>query len=82
MLKKLIVTFAALGFAAALSAAAMAQTGPVATACSKEITEYCAKAGHGNAQTRNCLQKHRKQLSSACRDTLDTTGGGRGRNRR
>ena len=81
MLKKLTTTFAALTVAAAFGGAAMAQTGPVATACSKEITEYCAKAGHGNAQTRNCLQKHRKQLSATCRDTLDTTGGGRGRNR-
>ncbi len=82
MLKKLTTTVAALGVAAAFGGAAMAQTGPVATACAKEITAYCAKAGHGNAQTRNCLEKHRKQLSAACGETLDTTGGGRGRNRR
>jgi Cysteine rich repeat len=74
--------FAVLGLAAAMSGAAIAQSGPVATICSKEIAKYCAKAGHGNAQTRNCLEKHRKDLSAACRKALDTTGGGRGRNRR
>ena len=81
-MKALMTIVAALGFAAAMSATAVAQTGPVATTCSKEIAKYCANAGHGNAQTRNCLEKHRKNLSPACRKALDTTGKGRGRNRR
>ena len=84
MLKKLVITAAAAAFAAAVSVPALAQgtgTGPVSTICAKEIAKYCAKAGHGNAQTRRCLESHRKQLSSACRQALDNTGRGLGRNR-
>ena len=33
--------FAVLGLAAAMSGAAIAQSGPVATICSKEIAKYC-----------------------------------------
>lgn len=47
----------------------------------KDIAEHCANMAHGNAQTRNCLEKHRKEVSTACRKALDTAGGGRGRNR-
>ncbi len=82
MLKSITTLFAAASIAMAASGAALAQGGPVATACAKDITKYCAKAGHGSAQTRNCLEQHRKRVSAACRKALDTTGGGRGRTRR
>ena len=55
-----------------------AQTGPVATVCAKDIQKYCATQGHGDRQTRSCLESNRKKLSAACRRALDTTGGGRG----
>ena len=83
-MKRTLMLMAAATFAAALSGPALAQgtgTGPVATACKKEIAKYCAKAGHGAAQTRTCLLRHRKQLSRACLHALDSTGGGKGRNR-
>ena len=83
-MKRVMLFIAAAGLAMAMSGTAMAQgtgTGPVATACKKEIVRFCAKAGHGAAQTRTCLQGHRKQLSKACRTALDSTGGGKGRNR-
>ena len=82
-MKRMMLSIAAATVAAALSGSALAQgtgTGPVATVCKKEIAKYCAKAGHGAAQTRNCLQRHRKQLSRACLRALDSTGGGKGRN--
>ena len=81
MLKMVTAAVAAAGFAVALSGAALAQSGPVATVCAKDIAKYCAHTRHGNAQTRRCLEGHRKKVSAACRNALDATGGGRGRNR-
>ena len=84
MSKTIMTLLAAAGLAAAIGGSAFAQgtgTGPVATVCKKEIARYCATAGHGAAQTRTCLERHRKQLSRACLRALDTTGPGRGRNR-
>lgn len=70
--------------ATALTGTAMAQgqaTGPVARACATDITKFCATLSHGDAEVRSCLEQHRQQVSAACRKALDTTGGGRGRNR-
>ena len=64
-----------------VSGPALAQTGPVASNCQKEIKQFCANKGHGARQTRSCLEAHRKQLSTACLKALNTTGG-RGGNRR
>jgi hypothetical protein len=78
-MKRTMLLLAAAGLAAGVSGSALAQgtgMGPVGTACKKEIAKYCAKAGHGAAQTRTCLEQHRKQLSAICRKTLDTTGRG------
>ena len=58
---------------------AVAQTGPVATACAADISKFCAGKGHGNRQTRSCLEANREKLSEGCRRALDTTGGGRRR---
>lgn len=82
-MKRMMLSLAAATLAAGLSSPAFAQgtgMGPVATACKADIAKYCATAGHGAAQTRTCLEQHRKDLSDACTKALDTTGGGRGRN--
>ncbi len=77
--------FKTLGIAAAsliAVTAAYAQgtgTGPVATACKAEITKYCANKGHGDRQTRTCLEANVSKLSADCKTALDTTGGGKGR---
>ena len=60
---------------------ALAQSGPVATKCAKDIQAYCAGKGHGSRQTRTCLEANRDKVSAECRQALDTTGGGRGRGR-
>ena len=65
---------------AAFATIAHAQQGPVAQACTAEIAKYCAGLGHGNRQTRTCLEKNKAKVSAGCRNALDTTGGGRGRN--
>ena len=74
-------TLLSLAITTGMTVVAGAQTGPVAQNCTKEIAQFCANKGHGAAQTRTCLQAHRKSLSVACRKALDTTGGGRGRRR-
>ncbi len=77
----LLMAVAAL--AAAMAGSVLAQgvgTGPVATACKADIAKYCADASHGAGQVRTCLEQHRAQLSAACTQALDTTGGGKGRN--
>ncbi len=56
-------------------------TGPVASACQTEIADKCAGKQHGNRAVRACLEANRSSLSEACKTALDTTGGGRGRNR-
>lgn len=82
-MKRMTMLAAAAGLAAAMGGSALAQgagMGPVATVCKSDIAKYCADAGHGTAQTRTCLEQHRKELSAACVKALDNTGGGRGQN--
>lgn len=82
-MKRTMLLVAAAGLAAAMSGSALAQgagLGPVGVACKSDIAKYCADAGHGAAQTRTCLEQHRKELSAACVQALDSTGGGRGQN--
>lgn len=64
--------------ASAPAEAQRAGTGPVGRYCAKEIAAHCAGVAHGSMQARNCLEANRSRLSSACRQALDTTGGGRG----
>jgi len=61
----------------AMAAGAAAQTGPVATACKKDIAKFCPGKSHGRGEVRNCLQSHYDKVSAACKHALDTTGGGR-----
>ncbi|MBU2532632.1 MAG: cysteine rich repeat-containing protein [Alphaproteobacteria bacterium] len=65
--------------AVVINSGAMAQTGPVATACKDDIAKYCAGLGHGNRQTRSCLEANVEKVSASCKSALETTGGGRGR---
>ncbi|MCB1510824.1 MAG: cysteine rich repeat-containing protein [Hyphomicrobiaceae bacterium] len=64
-----------------LSGAALAQSGPVATACKADIAKLCAGKGHGQGQTRACLEANKSKVSAACKTALDSTGGGQGRGR-
>ncbi|MHB8884921.1 MAG: cysteine rich repeat-containing protein [Methylovirgula sp.] len=59
-------------------ASAAAQTGPVATACKKDIPKFCAGKSHGQGEVRRCLQSHYAKVSAGCKHALDTTGGGKG----
>ncbi len=56
-------------------------TGPVGTACAREIDRYCSGVSHGRGAARACLQDHRGKLSRRCKSALDNTGGGMGRGR-
>jgi hypothetical protein len=64
---------------AAFAQSAAAQSGPVANACKADIAKYCADAGHGNRQTRTCLETNKAKVSQICKTALETTGGGMGR---
>lgn len=57
-------------------------TGPVVAACQTEIEQKCSGKEHGNRDIRTCLEANRASLSKPCQDALDSTGGGRGMNRR
>lgn len=65
-----------LAFAASMTAAS-AQTGPVATSCTDDITRLCSGKAH-DGEVRVCLETNYEQVSAACKRALDTTGGGRG----
>lgn len=65
--------------AVTLAGAAAAQTGPVASACKADIAKFCVGKGHGNRQTRTCLERHKDKVSASCKTALETTGGGRGK---
>ncbi len=67
--------------ALALVGTAQAQSGPVATACKDDIAKYCAGKGHGDRETRTCLETNKDKVSDACKVALETTGGGRGMGR-
>lgn len=59
-----------------------AQAGPVASACQSEMEKYCADMSHGQRGVRTCLEDHQEQVSTACKEALDSTGPrmGMGRN--
>ncbi len=57
---------------------ALAQEGPVATACKADIAALCAGKSHQNREVRNCLEDNKTKVSTACKTALDSTGGGKG----
>jgi hypothetical protein len=74
--------------ALALAGTAIAQQGrsqpgqgPVAANCAEDIATYCPNTQHGDRSARSCLERNRSKVSAACRNALDTTGGGRGQGR-
>ncbi|WP_244469071.1 cysteine rich repeat-containing protein [Afipia sp. 1NLS2] len=77
-MKFIIVTASVLLLSA--TASGLAQTGPVAAKCAKDIQTYCPNKSHGRQQVRSCLESNRSKVSAECRKALDTTGPGRGRN--
>jgi hypothetical protein len=79
-----IAMLAATAFAIADPAQAQGRRyggGPVASLCAADINAHCAGLSHGNRAVRNCLNRHRADVSRACRSALDNTGGGRGMGR-
>ncbi|MGE0699730.1 MAG: hypothetical protein AB7O57_11585 [Hyphomicrobiaceae bacterium] len=74
------MTKQALGAIAALllsATAALAQSGPVATACKDDIAKLCAGKAHDGA-VRGCLEANKAKVAAACKTALDTTGPGKG----
>lgn len=74
-----VVHMFAVGLAAVMGsvASASAQSGPVATACKDDIPKYCAGKEHGQGEVRACLEANKEKVSPACKEALETTGGGR-----
>ena len=68
----------AAGLAIAASASAVAQNGPVATACKDDIALHCAGERHQNREVRNCLEAKKSKVSDACKIGLESTGLGKG----
>jgi hypothetical protein len=64
--------------AVTLATGALAQQGPVATACKDEISKFCAGKEHGQGEVRACLESNKDKVSAACKDALDSTGPGKG----
>jgi hypothetical protein len=62
----------------ALTTPALGQGGPVATSCTNDIAKLCAGKPH-DGSVRICLETNCAKVSSACKNALDTTGGGRGK---
>lgn len=74
------MTKAILGAVIALlftGAAAIAQSGPVATQCKDDIAKLCAGKQH-NGDVRACLEAAKDKVAPACKTALDTTGPGKG----
>lgn len=77
---KLVNAFSAAAIALAGSMTfAAAQSGPVATACKEDIPKYCAGKEHGPPEhsVRTCLEANKDKVSAACKEAIQTTGGGR-----
>jgi hypothetical protein len=68
----------AVGIGASI-AVASAQSGPVATTCKDDISQYCVGKKHGppEDEVRVCLEANKDKVSVACKQALETTGGGR-----
>jgi hypothetical protein len=75
-----LITIGMIAAAAFLTTAATAsaQRGPVASACAEDIQTYCKGLPHMNRAVRNCLEANKAKVADSCRQTLDTTGPGRG----
>jgi Golgi apparatus protein 1 len=54
-----------------------AAQGPIRQACSVEIQTYCSDVTPGDGRLRACLSSHRDELTTDCRNALDS-GNSRG----
>jgi hypothetical protein len=54
-------------------------TGPVAKQCASDIQKFCADKQHGHGEVRACLESKKDTVTPACKEALETTGGGRGK---
>jgi Cysteine rich repeat len=54
-----------------------AAQGPIRQACSVEIQTYCSDVTPGEGRLRACLSAHRDELTTDCRNALDS-GNSRG----
>ncbi|MCW2285804.1 hypothetical protein M2323_002307 [Rhodoblastus acidophilus] len=72
------ITMTALIAAAMLASPslALAQRGPVASACASDIETYCKGLPHVNRAVRNCLEQNKAKVGASCRDALNATGWG------
>jgi hypothetical protein len=52
-------------------------TGPVAKQCASDIQKFCADKQHGHGEVRACLESKKDKVTAACKEALETTGGGR-----
>ena len=78
-MKRVIVQLAGAVFGAVtLATSALAQQGPVATACKDDIPKLCAGKEHGQGEVRACLEANKDKVSAACKAALDSTGSGKG----
>lgn len=68
----------AAGLTITACASAVAQNGPVATACKDDIALNCAGKRHQNREVRNCLEANKSKVSDACKIGLGSTGLGEG----
>ena len=85
MIKIATSTFVAAALALAAGGALAQGTpgqGPVARDCVDDIVKFCSDKQHGNREVRTCLEANKDKVSAVCKKALDTTGGGRGQNRK
>lgn len=75
-MKNLTMTAVALALSAG---AAMAQSGPVSSACKDDLAKYCTGKSHQSREARSCLESNKDKVSAACKSALDSTGGGKGK---
>lgn len=73
-MKQIIIAFVATLSFFIWPSGQMTATGPVATNCKAEIAKFCAQEEHGDGEVRECLKDNRENLSSLCKEALDTTG--------
>ncbi|MEQ1717896.1 MAG: cysteine rich repeat-containing protein [Hyphomicrobium sp.] len=78
-MRRVIVQIAGAAFGTlTLATSAIAQQGPVATACKDDIPKLCAGKEHGQGEVRACLEANKDKVSAACKAALDSTGPGKG----
>lgn len=76
----ILISAVAFLFSGVLNAAPKG-SGPVSVKCKDEIAKFCADKSHVMGEVRSCLEAKKDELSSACKEALESTGPGKGRGR-